>query len=105
LLTDAGIDQTTPTEEAVLMHFCNSQLPVPKPLLPKLLTLLKCCHESGQKLSNWYFALQETIQNHYRSEGNCFFFGDAKQILSGEMDYSMEEMGVYVEKMQALSLL
>jgi hypothetical protein len=75
-----------------LMYFCSSRHPAPKQLLPKLVSLLKLCHASDQKMTNWYFDLQETILNHYLTEGNCFFFGGAKEILSGEQDFGMEKI-------------
>jgi hypothetical protein len=84
-LVAAGIAPATPGTITKLMHYCFSKHPAPKQMLPKLLALLKCCHASKQKLSTWYFDLQESIQNHYCTEGNCIFFGDAKEILSGEV--------------------
>jgi hypothetical protein len=75
-LQAGGIKQT---------KFCNAELPVTKQMLPKLLVLLQHCHASGQKSNQLYFNLQKTIQNHYMTEGNCFFFGDSKEILSGEL--------------------
>jgi hypothetical protein len=89
MIVAAGIDQTTsPWEISMLMHFCYNMLPATKPMLPKLLALLQCCFESGQKSKLWYILVQENIQNHYRTEGTCLFYGDAKKILSGELDYS-----------------
>jgi hypothetical protein len=76
-----------------LEHLCGSRHPAPKPMVPKILALLKCCHASKQKLCNWYFDLQDTLQNHYTTEGNCIFFGDAKEILSGELEEIMNVEG------------
>jgi len=103
-LAAAGIDVTTPWALATLMHFCYFNLPATKQMLPKLLALLNCCHTSGQRLSQWHFNLQQTILNNYRAEGNCLFFGDAKEILCGELNYGMEETDMNVERMQGLNL-
>jgi hypothetical protein len=106
---EAGIEQmSSPWETSMasmLMHFCSSKFPATKQMLPKLLALLQRCHASDQKANRWYFNLQETIQNHFTAEGNCFFFGDAKEILSGRLDYCMEEINCNAaEKLQELNL-
>lgn len=67
-----------------LDHFCKRASPVTKPMLPKLLTLLRCFHESDYKMNRWYFMLQETIRHHFKTEGTSMFLGQAKQIMSGE---------------------
>jgi hypothetical protein len=80
---------TTPALAAQLMLFHSSELPVTKQMLPKLIALLQYCHDSDKKANTWFCLLQQAIENHYRTEGNCLLFGDAKEILSGEMDYDM----------------
>jgi hypothetical protein len=100
--TAADIDLATSTL-TLLMYFCSSKHPAPKQLLPKLVALLQCCYVSGEKLNRWYFDLQEAIQNYYSTEGNCLFFGDAKEILSGEVAYGMEEINLF-KKLRGLNL-
>jgi len=107
--TEAGMDQmNAPWERSVasmVMHFCSSKLPATKQMLPKMLTLLQQCHASDQKSNRWYFNLQESIQNHFTAEGSCFFFGNAKEILSGQLDYRMEEIDYNTdEKLQELNI-
>jgi hypothetical protein len=80
------------------MFLCFTKHPASKQMLPILVALLKLCHASDQKMCNWYFHVQETIQNHYWTEGNSFFFGGAEKILSGEMDFGTEE----INKLQEL---
>lgn len=87
-IEDAGIDLNSGACE-MLMHFSNSMFPATKQMLPTLVAVLQSCHASGHKSNHWYFMLQETIQNHFMAKGNCFFFGDAKEILSGEVDYDL----------------
>jgi hypothetical protein len=85
----AGV--TDPQFKTKVMHFCCSRFPATKEMLPKLLTLLQSCHESDHKSTQWYHFLQMSIQDHFRTKGCCMFFGDAKQILSGEMQYDMSK--------------
>jgi hypothetical protein len=89
---DTTTPKPTPRAVAQLTHFCYSNLPATKQLLPNLITLVKdYCHKVDQnKLSMWHFGLLQTIQNHYMTEGNCLFFGDAKEILNGEVEYEMD---------------
>jgi hypothetical protein len=101
LLKDAGIDQTTWSHQ-VLMHFCSCKFPATKQMLPKLLALLQRCHASGEMSNQWYFNLRKVIQNHYKTQGNCLFYGDAEEILRGELEYSMEK--VTAGKLIVLSL-
>jgi hypothetical protein len=82
------------------MYFCSTELPATKQMLPKLVAVLKSCLASDQSSNQWYIILQQNIENHYLTEGNCFFFGDAKEILSGEMEYDLEE----IKKLRGLSL-
>jgi len=96
---DAGI-----ADPRVLMHFCTSNFAATLQMLPKMLFLLQRCHAADQKLNKWYFHLQKSIQNHYRTEGNCLFFGDAKDILSGEKDLHFIDMSNFAEMMQGLNL-
>jgi hypothetical protein len=79
-LIDAGFDKTS---SSTLMSLCHCKHPATKQMLPKLLSILKLCHGSDQKATQLYFNLQKSIQNHYRTEGNCLFLGAAKEILSG----------------------
>jgi hypothetical protein len=90
-MNDAGID-TTPHAMMPLVQCISFHLPVPKQLLPKMLALLEYCHASDQKSTQWYFKLQDSIRNHYKTEGNCLFFGEAKKILSGEVDLNIEKV-------------
>jgi hypothetical protein len=79
-----------PLEAAMLRHFCYSKLPATKKMLPKMLNLLFCCHSPDQKKltqCQLYYNLQQSVMNHFKAEGSCLFFGDAKEILSGETEY------------------
>jgi hypothetical protein len=80
----------TPSEVKQLHHFCYSQsdLPATKLMLPKLIALAKYCHDCDKKMSQWYCGLLNTIKSHFMTEGSCLFFGDAKKILNGEIDYT-----------------
>jgi hypothetical protein len=86
-----------------MMHFCFGNLPATKPMLPKLMALLKWCQKTGQKSNQMYFRVQQSIEYYYYTESNCLFFGDAKEILSGELDYDTEEND-NIEKIQGLNL-
>ena len=86
------IDLTTMKAVEKLNLFCFSNLRATKLLLPKLIALARHCHSYDQKLSMWYYGLLKTIMGHYYTEGNCLFFGDAEEILSGEKDYDMDEL-------------
>jgi hypothetical protein len=97
-LKKAGFKKGSNKEIAKLTYFCSFNAPVTKPMLPKLLSLLSSFHNSNQKLSTWYFQLQETIKNHYRTKGSCLFFEDSVEILSGEKDFDGDDAikkGVY----------
>jgi hypothetical protein len=99
------IDLTNPRAVAQLNHFCHFKLPATKQLLPHLLDLVKLYHTCDDKLSVWYYGLLRTIQSHFMTEGNCLFFGDAKEILSGEKDYDVEEMhSVMADKLKNIAL-
>jgi hypothetical protein len=88
-LVKAGVDSTTPRESNLLKHFCFTKLLVTKPMLPKLLDLLQFCHSTDHMSNQWYYKLQKTIQNHFRTEGSCLFYNDSKEILSGEMEFEI----------------
>lgn len=90
-LVKAGIKPTNKKEISKLTYFCNFNAPVTKQMLPKLLALLRSFHKSDQKVSTWYFQLQETIKNHYRTKGSCLFFEDSIEILSGEKEFDSED--------------
>jgi hypothetical protein len=98
-LLDECSDLTSPALTQ-LMLFCSCSLLVTKQMLPKLVALLKRCHVFGQESNRWYIILQHSIRDHYMTEGSCLFFGDAKEILSGELDLDMDN----VEKLQGLNL-
>lgn len=68
---------------AKLLYFCEYSIPADMELLPKMLTLLQEFHKTGNKMNQWYFQMQDCIKNHYRIQGNCFFFKDSKEILKG----------------------
>jgi hypothetical protein len=70
-----------------LIPFCSSGMPATKEILPKLLLLMQCYHESKQKFTRWYYILQTSIVCSYKTEGTCVFYDDAKEILNGEKDF------------------
>jgi hypothetical protein len=74
-----------------LRHFCDSNLPATKQMIPLLLALLHSYHTSDEKLTQWYYTLQICIQNYFKTEGSCLFLGDAKEILSGELQFDMSK--------------
>jgi hypothetical protein len=87
---DAGLSD--PHEAAMLRHFCYSKLPATNQMLPKMISLLQCCHAPDQnqkKLTQCqlYYYLQESVMNHFKTEGSCLFIDDAKEILSGQKEY------------------
>jgi hypothetical protein len=90
-LVKAGFKTRSEKEMSKLFYFCSCNAPVTKPMLPKLLSLLHSFHHSDQKVSTWYFQLQETIKNHYRTKGSCLFFEDSVKILSGEKDFDGDD--------------
>jgi hypothetical protein len=73
-------------KQSLMMHLCFGNLPATKPMLPKLMALLKWCQKSNQM----YFRVQQSIEYYYYTESNCLFFGDAKKILSGKLDSDKE---------------
>lgn len=75
-------------EANTLKFFTSSyKLLATKSMLPKLLALLELCQRSKQKSTQWYYNLQETIQNHYRTEGSCLFYDDCKELMDGEKQF------------------
>jgi hypothetical protein len=88
-MKDFGINDR---DGAQLMHFCNSEFAATKQMLPNLITMLQCCHDSGHKMTLWYYNVQTSITNYFRTKGSCLFLDDAKEILSGEMVYDMSEV-------------
>jgi hypothetical protein len=88
----------------LLEDFCFTNMPVTKKMLPNLVALLKFCHESGQKSHQLYFLMQQSIEYYYYTEGNCLFFDDTKDVLSGEKDYDMTEINLKIEEMQGLNM-
>jgi hypothetical protein len=94
----------TNLKQNMLMQFRSSNLPVTKEMLPKLIGLVKSCHASGNMANRWCLLLQQAIENHYMTEGNCLFFDDAEVLLSGEKDYDMTALNLYIKKMQGLNL-
>lgn len=93
-----------PSVTSMLTNSVAFHFPATKPVLPKLLTLLKYCHESGETSNKWYYCLQEIIQNHYKAQGTCFFFDGSKEILYGEGDKHGEEMSDVIHKLKMLIL-
>lgn len=92
-LAEAGVDPTySPLEAMKVMHLCLTGMPAPKPMMPMLLKVLKICHDAQPQANKWYYNLNTIIQNHFRTQGNCFFFGDAEKILNGEMDIPMIDL-------------
>lgn len=73
-------------------------------MLPKLLSLLQKCHDSGQKSNRWYVYLQEIIQSHYKAQGSCLFYDNSKEILYGEEDFFRKEMSESIDKLKVLTL-
>jgi hypothetical protein len=78
-------------EVVQFLHFCTRGAPVTKPMLPKLLALLRIFHESNRKVNMWYFAIQDSIKLHFRTQGNCLFFNGFQQIMNGEKDFDWED--------------
>jgi hypothetical protein len=97
-------DYVAPRVTSMLMNFYVSNLPATKPMLPKLLTLLQHCHDFSQTSNGWYIYLQEIIQNHYKTEGNCLFYDDSKEILSGEVDLLEEELSKTIDGLKLLTV-
>jgi hypothetical protein len=73
------------------IYFCDHSTPADKEMLPRMVALLEELHKSGAKTNQWYFKMQECIKNHYRSQGICFFFKDAKEILKGKKSFDVME--------------
>ena len=67
-----------------LHHCCKRATPPTKPMLPKLLALLRIFHEADLKVEKWYHLLQEAIKHHFRTQGNCMFTEGSVRIMSGE---------------------
>jgi len=104
-LKAAGIEHTTSQGiPSMLDHFFSFELPATNPMLPKLMVLLQRCLASGLKSNQLYFSVQKIIQNHYRALGNSIFFGNAEEIFSGKLDYSMEDVNLKIEKMKLMYL-
>jgi hypothetical protein len=78
---DARICNVSQEALTALISCCSRQDPPPKQMIPMLLAMLQYCHVNNHRSSRWYFTLQKSIEYHYKTEGNCFFFGDAKSIL------------------------
>lgn len=81
-----------PQTGKMLMHCCSSDFPPTKQMMPKLIALLEFYKASGQKLTQLYYKLQICVKYYYQTEGNCLFYGDAKEIVRGEMDYDMAKI-------------
>jgi hypothetical protein len=72
-------------------YFCNYGIPPDKEMLPKMVALLEEFHNTGTRMNQWYFLMQESIKNHYRTQGNGFFFGDSEEILLGNKVFDIRE--------------
>jgi len=96
LMVDAGIELANVVELKKFSIFSD------KEMLPKMVHVLKGLHKKNKKLNQWYFQIQESIKNHYRTQGNCFFFNDAKDILTGVKQFdstkSWDSMAERMEK-------
>jgi hypothetical protein len=73
------------------IYYCDCSMPADKEMLPKMVALLREFRKSGTKINQWYFQMQECIKNHYRTQGNCFWFKDAKEILKGAKKFDVYE--------------
>jgi hypothetical protein len=73
-------------------YFCNFAIPADKKMLPKMVALLGEFYKSGTKMPNqWFYMMQESIKNHYRTQGSGFFFGDSEEILMGTKKFNVKE--------------
>lgn len=85
------------------MYYYN--YPATKQMLPKMLALLKYCHDFHQTSSRWYFYLQEIVQNHYKAEGTCLFFNGSKQILFDDQEeYFSDVLSQTLDKLKEITL-
>jgi hypothetical protein len=76
---------------AKLMYFCSYNVPADKEMLSKMVALLREFHKAGSTMHQWYFQMQESVKNHYRTQGSCFFFKDAKEILKGTKEFDAQD--------------
>lgn len=91
LAHSTGLDTADKDLLSSFVYFCMHGIPADKKLLPKMVALLKALHSSEMRLCQWYFQLQECIKNHYRTQGNNFFFNDSKEILKGTKKFDTED--------------
>jgi len=83
MMKKAGMNMKNPKIYGKFKHFLAYNSPTDLELLPKMKNLLEQMHKKGERMNQLYFGLQECIKNYYRTQGNCLFFNDAKDILRG----------------------
>lgn len=76
---------------AKLMYFCNYHVAADKEMVSKMVALLREFHKAGSTMHQWYFQMQESVKNRYRTQGSCFFFKDAKEILKGTKPFDAKD--------------
>ena len=72
-------------------HFCNFAIPADNEMLPRMVALLGEFHKTGTRMNHWFYMMQESIKNHYRTQGSGFFFGDSEEILLGNKKFDVKE--------------
>jgi hypothetical protein len=79
-------------------YFCKYSIPADKEMLPRMVALLGEFHKTGTRMNQWYFMMQESIKNHYRTLGSGFFFGDSEEILLGNKKFDVREASEKLNK-------
>ena len=72
-------------------YFCNYSIPADNEMVPRMVALLGEFHKTGTRMNQWYFMMQESIKNHYRTQGSGFFIGDSEEILLGKKVFDIKE--------------
>lgn len=101
IMTDAQFLPASSKDVAKFVYYCSYSVPADNEMLPKMVALLREFHKTGSTVHQWYFQMQESIKNHYRTQGSCFFFKDAREIIKGTKAFDAEDaMEKVPERMQ-----
>jgi hypothetical protein len=73
-----------------LLYFCHYKIPADKEMFEKMVAMLQEFHRAGSTMHQWYFQMQGSVKNHYRTQGICFFFKDAKEVIKGTKSFDAQ---------------
>jgi hypothetical protein len=89
-------------EEAMTLLYFISHVKLPyEEMKHKMESLLKSMHTKDLRLNQLYWMLQECIKNYYRTQGNCNFHGDSKNIVTGKKKFDTQAAEAKLPQLRA----